>query len=260
MKSIISDYLKDGGLSEEELKEIDNLMSLEDMEKIHTKFLVFEDNSIVMLFIGIGTNKPYGICKKSKTNSYGRNRFYKYDLEHLNEQESIVKLGRDVDFKNEIIFEDEIFDGTRFAIHNSEGVAILNGKKWSKAILEQPSKNLTLDYEISKNNSLDFLKLKLQKTYINFDKYAQIAYDPLEILLSFGHEKTAQHLYGNKLLRRGYEIPINVASDLYNNGYVNISGLKPSLILMYHMIDTGKFEELILNTAKKLETVPYKNL
>lgn len=262
LKDLIQDYLVDGNWTKEELEELGNLMALEDLEKIHTEFLVFEDDSIVPIYIGIGNNQPYNISEKSAV--YGKNRFYRYDLVKTDgkvyQQTSKVVTGEVIDFSDQdFISPEATCDGTLFALHFKLGITILDRKIWKKAILNQPIEELDLNNEISQSKGVDFLKEKLKQVFPDFDSYSQVFYDPLERTNSYTHLKTLKYLKKKGLLGQGWQAKINVASDLYLNGHDPVLRIKPSLILLYHMIDTGKFSELIINTSKDIVIAPFDN-
>ena len=262
LKDIIQNYLVNGNWTKDELKELGNLMALEDLEKIHTEFLVFEDDSIVPIYIGIGNSQPYNISEKSAV--YGKNRFYRYDLVKTDgkvyQQTSKVVTGKTIDFsEQDFVSPEATCDGTLFALHFKDGITILDRKIWKKAILNQHIKELDLNDEINRSNGVDFLKEKLQQVFPDFDNYSQVFYDPLERTNSYTHLKTLKYLKKKGLLGQGWQAKINVASDLYLNGHDPVLRIKPSLILMYHMIDTGKFSELIINTSKNIYTAPFDN-
>lgn len=262
LKDFIMDYLTNGRWTKDELEELGDLMALEDLEKIHTEFLVFEDDSIVPIYIGIGNNQPYNISEKSAV--YGKNRFYRYDLVRTTgafyQQTSNVIAGRIIDFSEQnFIAPEATCDGKYFALHFKEGIAIQEGKVWKKAVLNQPIKDLDLANEINNSIGIDFLKEKIKTVFPTFDCYSQVFYDPLERTNSYGHIKTINYLSKKRLLGEGWQAKINVASDLYLNGHDPVLRIKPSLVLMYHMIETGKFKELIINTSKNIETKPFDN-
>ena len=98
LREVIQDYLINGNWTRDELEDLGNLMALEDLEKIHAEFLVFEDDSMVVGYLGIGNNQPYNISEKSA--GYGKNRFYRYDLLRVGgspyEQTSTVRPGKDM--------------------------------------------------------------------------------------------------------------------------------------------------------------------
>lgn len=262
LKDYIKEYLVNGNWSKDDLEELGNLMALEDLEKIHTEFLVFEDDSIVPIYIGIGNNQPYNISEKSAV--YGKNRFYRYDLVKRDgkayRQTSKVTLGKKIDFSDQdLVFPEPACNGTIFALHFKDGITILDGKAWKKATLDQPIEELNLHNEIANSKGVDFLKDILQNIFPGFDSYSKVFYDPLERTNSYTHLKAIKYLKRKGLLGQGWRAKINVASDLYLNGYDPVLRIKPSLILMYHMIETGKFRELIINTSKDIGTAPFDN-
>lgn len=262
LKDVIQDYIVNGNWTKEELEELGDLMALEDLEKIHTEFLVFEDDSIVPIYIGIGNNQPYNISEKSTV--YGKNRFYRYDLVRTDgkvyEQTSKVVTGNVINFSDQAFISPEATcDGSIFALHFESGITMLDRKKWKKAILEQPIEELDLNNEIGQDKDVEFLKEKLKQVFPDFDSYSQVFYDPIERTNSYTHLKTIKHLRKKRLLGQGWQAKINVASDLYLNGHDAVLRIKPSLILLYHMIDTGKFSELIINTSKNIKTDPFDN-
>lgn len=263
LKDFIKNYLVNGSWTRIELEELGNLKALEDLEKIHTKFLIFEDESIIPIYLGIGNNQPYNISEKS--NVYGKNRFYRYDISCIGnqfyEQMSRVNSGEIMDFSDQDYIAPEMTcDGTLFTLHFKKGIAILNGKIWKKAVLDQQFEHLILNDEIKKNRNLNFLKEKIISVFPDFDRYSQVFYDPLERTNSYSHLKTIKFLKKKGLLGQGWQAKINVASDLYLNGHDPVLRMKPSLILIYHLIDTGKFNELIINTSKNIQTAPIDNI
>jgi hypothetical protein len=254
--------LVNGSWSKDDLEELGNLMALEDLEKVHTEFLVFEDDSIVPIYIGIGNNQPYNISEKKAV--YGKNRFYRYDLVKRDgkayQQTSKVTPGKRIDFSDQVlIFPEATCNGTLFALHFNHGISILDKKVWKKATLNQPIKELNLHNEIANSKGVDFLKDRLQNVFPDFDSYSQVFYDPLERTNSYTHLKTIKYLSRKGLLGQGCQAKINVASDLYLNGHDPVLRIKPTVILMYHMIETDKFRELIINTSKRIETAPFDN-
>jgi hypothetical protein len=262
LKEFIQEYLVNGNWSKEDLEELGNLMALEDLEKIHTEFLVFEDDSIVPIYIGIGNNQPYNMSEKSP--GYGKNRFYRYDLVKKDgkayQQTSKVTPGKRIDFSDQdLIFPEATCNGTLFALHFKDGISILDRKVWKKATLHQPIVELNLHNEIATSKGVDFLRERLQNVFPDFDSYTQVFYDPIERTNSYTHLKTIKYLKRKGLLGQGWQAKINVASDLYLNGHDPVLRIKPSLILMYHMIETDKFRELIINTSKHRETAPIDN-
>lgn len=262
LKDVIQDYLVNGKWRKDELEELGNLMALEDLEKIHAEFLVFEDDSVIVGYLGIGNNQPYNISEKSI--GYGKNRFYRYDILRVGgnpyEQKSRVKAGKDMGFtNNDFIYPETTCNGTVFALHSTKGVAILDGNNYRKAVLDQPFQELYLEKELKKNNSMDFLNRQLLSVFPAFDDYLQVFYDPIERTNSFSHGKTIIHLKKRGLLGQGWQAKFNVASDLYQHGHDPVLRIKPSLILMYHMIETGKLYDLILNTSKSIITSPITN-
>ncbi|MCP9821297.1 hypothetical protein [Cyanobium sp. L1E-Cus] len=262
LKDFIQEYLVNGNWSKDDLKELGNLMALEDLEKIHTEFLVFEDDSIVPIYIGIGNNQPYNISEKSAV--YGKNRFYRYDLVKIDgkayQQTSKVTPGKRIDFSDQdLIAPEATCNGALFALHFKDGITILDRNVWKKATLNQPIEELNLHNEIANSKGVDFLKERLLNVFPDFDSYSQVFYDPLERTNSYTHSKTIIYLKQKGLLGQGWQAKINVASGLYLNGHDPVLRIKPSLMLMYHMIETDKFRELIINTSKHIDTAPFDN-
>lgn len=245
MRGQIPDYEKDGRMSKEELKELGQLKALQDTEKLHLKFLVFEDDSYLIVFLGLGESAPYGLRE-------GHDRFYKYSLdskEAFEQTSSVVMVGPALDLGGSSNWVDPATDGSYFGFTVEHGTIKQDGTNWRKVRVIFPRNRLDVAAEAQKKLGLKFITGKLDALFPDYDSFARVFYDPLERVNSYGHAEAALLLLKNGLLGPGYESPLNVASDLYQNGCDEVFRMKPIALLLYHFIETGVLERMVLSTA-----------
>jgi hypothetical protein len=248
-----------GTFSREELEELGDLQTLGDVEKIHTMFLVFEDNSYVVAFLGLGNNEPYSIREKSE--GFGKNRFYRYSLVDGIEQTSeVIAKGEPLKLDDsETVFTDYTSDGKVFGLVTGIGVIIETGAHWKKADIKQTQKEIIPEVELKKPITLPILSNKLKAVFPQFSSYAQVFYDPEEKVKSFGHPKSIELLLDKGILGAGWQSQLNVASDMYLHGHNDAYRIKPITLLLYHLIELGEFEKIILATADGVDIAPLEN-
>lgn len=253
----IKEYAIDGRLTKDDLTDLGNLMALEDLEKIHIKFLVF-DNKYLIDYLGIGTNQPFSIGEKGEL---GKNRFYRYSLERNFEQRSKVKeVGQKIRFKKEdIIFPEESSDGNVYALFPDVGVIVKRKKSWKKACICNYFTTLDRNGEFKKYRGINFIQDKLTSLFPVFDGYQHVFYDPFEKVNSFGHVKIIKYLKKKELLGMGWQSKLNVASDLWKNGYDDVFRIKPISLLLYHFIEIGELKNMIENQINDNLHIPIKN-
>lgn len=257
LEEFIKEYCVNGKWKRGELEELGNLMALQDLEKIHLKYLVFENDQYLSTFIGIGTNQPYGLAEKQGYS--GKARYYKYCLETRVEQTCCVTTGHEIRFDSDsLILPEYVAKGVKFALYPKEGVIIEDHRKWKKAKLERKQSALVLSDEVDKNINLNNLKQRIDNLFPDFDKYQFVFYDPIERTKSIGHIKVIKHLFQRGLLGRGWQSIQNVASDLYMNAHCNVYRIKPISIMLSHFIAVGELEKMIIDTSKSIESKPIK--
>jgi len=253
LRELIPDYEKDGRMSTEELQELGPLKALQDTEKLHLKFLVFEDGSYLTAFLGMGESSPYGLRE-------GNDRFYKYSLDSnmpIEQTSAVMMKGPALDLRGSLIWEDPAVDGSMYGFTSELGVIKQDGANWRKVKVEFPKTPLDVVAEAQKKLGLGFITGKLNALFPAYDSFIRLYYDPLERVHSFGHEKTALLLLKKGLLGLGFESPLNVASDLYQNGCHEVFRMKPIALLLYHFIEIGELERMVQSTAaRSWQTAP----
>ncbi len=257
MKDFIKEYSTDSSINKEDLEEIDSLKALEDVDKIHLKFLIFDNNNYIPVYIGIGSNQPYGLSEKQREN--GKKRFFKYDLTCEKPFKETVKIKkcRCIDINKLGLIYTERSPTYTFGLDREYGILLKDEKVWKKAKLEYIVEDINLNDQLENIN----IKLKdiIEAIYPKYDDYSMIFFEPYNVLTRVSHQKAKNYLKKKDLLGLGHQDPINVASDLFIYGYDRYVGLKPLTILLYHMISTGKLRELIINTSSKKKTDPINN-
>ena len=242
-----------------DLKDLEHLMSLRDVEKIHLKFLVFSDKTYIPAFIGIGTNEVFSIREKNKErNIDSKTRYYKYDLQECSEQKiSIKEVGNYISFDDfSVIFPEQVTLKDEYALDPSRGIIKKCGKGWKKIKFNVVNSSVKLEEELVRPKEL---KSILEKLFPDFERYKYIAYDPLEKVLSYGHEKTIRHLMKNEVLGEGFQSKLNVASDLYLNSYDSVFRIKMISVLLYNFIDSGELDQIIRDVIDEIESKPKTN-
>lgn len=256
LKEYLTFYSENEGC---DLKDLEHLMSLRDVEKIHLKFLFFSDKLYIPAFIGIGTNEVFSIREKDKERRIdSKTRYYKYDLEKCTEQKiSIKEVGDYISFDEfSVIFPEKVTLTDEYALDPSRGVIKKCGKGWKKIKFNVVNSSVTLKDELVNPKNLRNI---LENLFPDFERYKYIAYDPLEKVLSYGHEKTIRHLMKNEVLGEGFQSKLNVASDLYLNSYDSVFRIKMISVLLYNFIDSGELDRIIQDIVDEKESMPMKN-
>lgn len=249
LKEFIEEYTINGKFTFEELQELGCLMTLQDLEKIHTTFLIFDNNSYVLAFLGLGNNQPYTISEKNA--GIGKNRFYRYSLiDGLEQTSNAVAKGERLQFKDgDVIFSDFASDGKEYGLFSDLGVIVKDGAHLKKATIKIYQNEITPDDELKKRIGLPFLSDKLKNMFPQFSAYEKVFYDPLERVNSYGHKRAIELLIRKGILGAGWQSRVNVASDLYIHGHNDAYRIKPITLLLYHLIEIGEFEKIIVATA-----------
>lgn len=259
IEDFVRAFVIDGNWSKDDLKSLGNLKALEDLEKIHIKLLVFDNDEYIVEYLGIGTNQPLSIGEKGER---GKNRFYRYSLEHKFQQTSAVKTtGRNINFtKDDLIFPENCSDGKTYALYPDIGIIVKCESGWKKVTIVNDFKELDCNKEINNKNDSTFIKNKLLSLFPEFDSYMQIFYDPLEKVNSFGYKKVVNLLENKELLGLGWQSKLNLASDLYINSHDDVFRIKPTALLLYHFIEINEFNKMIQCEIKYEPQIPIKNL
>ncbi|PMM56305.1 hypothetical protein [Vibrio splendidus] len=244
LEELLLEYLHNPEISLEDIDDIESILALRDVEKFHMTFMVDDKSNIYPIYLGIGSNQPFSISEKS--DKYGKERYYRYSTnsKYAFEQSSKVTKKPVIIPDNSIIFSDYTSDGNDYALLNEVGVIVKSGSSWHKAIYE-PIYNDLSQSKLVRTDGLDFVKNKIDDFFPNYEHYLQVKFDPLEVVKRYGHRKSAEFLYSKGLLGAGYQQEINVASDLFNNGYDDMHRLKPSILLIKCMIKDGTLREII---------------
>lgn len=166
----------------------------------------------------------------------------------------IREVGDYINFdKFTLIFSEQVTLKDEYALDDRFGVIKKVGKGWKKIQIDVQKKELLLEEELKKKKNLKDI---VKKIFPDFERYKYIAYDPLEKVLSYGHEKTIRHLIKYEVLGEGYQSKLNVASDLYLNSYDSVFRLKMISALLYNFIDSGELDKIIRDVVNAKESMP----
>lgn len=247
---LINEYLENEEISIEDIESIEPISALQEVEKFHMKFLVFENNMFFPIYLGIGSNEPYNF--PDKKGSHGKNRFYRYSMEGEAPFEQISELKSqhlDIDLSDDALFYEISSDRNIYFFHNEVGTLIYTKEKgYKKVILEQPIRPLNVE-DIFKNEKFKLIESHLHGLFPQYENYTYINFDPLERVNSKGHKKSIQFLYEKKLLGLGYQDKINVASDFFLSGYDDDYRLKIISLFLLRSIKNKWLEKLVINKS-----------
>jgi len=257
LTELLNEYLTNKDISIADIDSIEPISALQDMEKFHMKFLVFDNDVFFPVYIGIGSNQPYNFADKNGT--HGKNRFYRFSMEDDSpfEQTSIIR-NQHVDMEltdNDTLFEEITSDGKKYYFHDEIGIITHSKKGFKKTIIEQAILPLSIK-NIFKHQKFELIEDQLYKLFPLYENYIQVNFDPLERINSKGHEKSIKFLAKKKLLGAGYQDKINVASDLWLSGYDDNYRLKIISLLLLRGIKNGWLERLVINTSLNSYTAP----
>lgn len=257
LTDLLNEYLTNEDISIADLDSIEPISALQDMEKFHMKFLVFENDEFFPTYLGVGSNQPYNFS--DKTGSHGKNRFYRYSMEADApfEQTSIIK-NRHIEIElteDDALFEEITSDGNVYYFHGEVGIITHSKHGFKKTTIEQPITSLATK-NIFKYEKFKLIEDQLYKLFPLYENYLQVNFDPLERVNSKGHDKSINFLAQKNLLGAGYQDKINVASDLWLNAYDDTYRLKIISLLLLRGIKNGWLENLVINTSLNSYTAP----
>jgi hypothetical protein len=253
INDFLMEYTRNPDINLEDIAEIEPILALQELEKFHMKFLVFENDMYFPIYLGIGSNQPFNHLEKKNNHS----RFYRYSMENESpfEQTSEIIYHRVEVPKNSLLSSDTTSDGNVYLFHKELGVLIYKNSEIKKALIKNNTKVLKVS-DIFKNKKLDLIKYHVYQLFPKYENYTQVNFDPLEKINSTGHEKIINFLENNQLLGSGYQSKINVASDLNLHGYDNMYRLKIISLYLLRAIKINWMEDLIINTSKNITTHP----
>ena len=260
-----------------------------EMEKIHLLFAVGltkgNKTSILPVYIGIGTNEPYGLPTEGPS---GPRRFIKYkifeapfaiergtinqtlqgDPKFPKDAEATEMTrgpdGRIVSVTDNSQGYDETYDESRF-----KGFFRIHGKKIYRLEpgyiycpinqTEYLHKALNTGEQTIGTNPIirttsDLFQL-VSDAIREYERFAMLAFDPEYMV----RQKTIDKIWKkrNKILPTGTCLnAMNLASDLYALGVEPWERLKFACIVFGAYAQTGKLDEIILNTAESRPTTP----
>lgn len=246
LKEILEEYLVEPDTTIELIEEIDSVLALQDVEKLHMAFIVDDKENIYLVYLGVGTNQPFNYGLKEMC-SYGKNRYYRFSVNTAQsfEQKSYVKKSK-IDLPEDwMLFTDYVSDGTKYALCSQVGVVVFDKNHWLKADYGVSVSDLDPNI-IFRYDGLKFVERKLDSLFPDFEHYLQVKFDPFEYVQKLGHKKAVKYLRSKKLLGQGFESKMNVASDFYLNGYDDMCRLKPTMLLFKYMLSNNYLKEELL--------------
>lgn len=254
---LINEYLEDESISIQDIDSIDPVSALQEVEKFHMKFLVFENNSFFPIYLGIGSNEPYNF--PDRKGSHGKNRFYRYSMEDECPFEQISKLKSqriNIDLSGDALFYERTSDGNIYLFHDEIGILTYTKEnEYRKIFIEQPVNALNIK-DIFKYEKFKLIENHLYSLFPQYENYIHVNFDPLERVNSKGHKKSIEFLNNKNLLGRGYQDKINVASDFWSNGYDDDYRLKIISLFLLRSIKNKSLEKLVINKSMNLPIHP----
>lgn len=239
----------------------DYYMFLDDIEKLHIKF-VYYNKKMIPVYIGVGTNNPFGLrlSKASRLSSNGEDRYRKFDL--LNEfDETIVLKGKNISLegeKDDLLWLDEFVNGKQFALFDNKVVyscrnfpleydlkRLENGEikevkknEWKEAALGKVKKSISL------SNALNFDWNEYLNIFPEYEEYRQVFFSPTRIINCLSISGVREYLKKKGLIGLGTfgsskQAVTNIASDLYMNGMDDTLRLKPTILLFLSLYNKG---------------------
>lgn len=244
LKELLNEYLTCSETTLDDIRELDDLLALQDLEKLHISIAQLKSGRLKLAYLGIGTNQPFGIAESKL--QYGKNRFYRYSLIGDNPfiQTSKIITSRITLPDNLVIFPERTTDGTTFGMSATHGALIFERNSWKKASYGFDIQPIDLKSDCAKD-PIQFLTQKTREFFPSFENYLHVKFDPLEFVNRYGYEKSVEFLYEKGVLGRGWQNKLNVASDLYIHSYENMLRLKPSCLLLAEWLKSGKFLEIL---------------
>ena len=165
----VLNHYTDSSIGHKELKEKFKDLGVHiEKEKIHLQYAVDDNNNFIPVYIGVGTNQPYGLAIKG---SAGKNRFYRLDL-MTNSIEQKVCFS-----ETPINNATTSFDGERFEVLESfkidrtrdVGLFFFINKEYHISDLNsKPFVNNLVKYALGSTNGLAYPDFPLAEVSCNF--------------------------------------------------------------------------------------------